>query len=210
MTLKIDRIGSKILSVMPLDPISLIELVRNFSNNYTFDWQAIKEYYKEQQLDIVPKNSIGYIQDQLKILADKEYVFNSPEQTFFSVWKINPEKLVKDESVTINLPKSMTKLLRNLSDNNLDSIVNIALTYYIMQRHFKSFNQSDYIKIIIVDNFGSDAFKKEKLLPLLKNAGINHMIDISLESYCINGIANKDRFLIKLPDGSFKINSKLE
>lgn len=213
MDLKIDLIGNKLLNAMSLGSISFIEIVKNFSSQNPLDWQQIKTYYSELDSTHVPKQSMLYLQSELDKLAEKEYVSVDGDKSFFAIWQVNFLKLAKEETLNVVVPKSLDRLLKKLADadsTSVDFVINTALNFYINQRHFKLFNQADYIKITVVDNFGTNTFSKEDLLSLLKYSGIYHMIDMSLESYCINNTADKNRFLIRLPDGSYQLSPKKE
>lgn len=207
----IKEINKKLFGLLTVSPSNLVEIVRLFSNKYPEDWEEIQRHFSEDFKKAPPKKSILYINDVLKKLEKSKLALHTGGENLFVLWSLGERAFSDDTQITIKVPSSLKRLYEQTANRlgtTLDEIIKVGLRFYMSQRLYQNFSPYDFLKVLIINNYGSSSFTLKEILPLIKEAGISTLVDMTLESYCREEFSEEDTFLEKIEEGIFKLRAK--
>jgi len=215
-TSPIEDVHQKVLSVLDYNPRNILGVAKLFSSQYPIEWSQIRKEKREEDISRPPLQSMQVLINILDDLEEENKISHEGVRTgniinLSRTWKVSAVSHI--EEIKLQIPKLLKRMYTQLSHAaklDINTVIVNSLKQYVEQRILSTITVTDIIKVIVVDNFGTSPFTRDMILPFLKDRGIYSMVDISLDSYCINlcGSSGEDLFLQRLEDGRYRLNEK--
>ena len=207
----ISNLQRKVFSLLTYESLSLMEIVKRFSNSFNMDWEKLRTHTHETSSTVAPLRAIYLIFKELDILATSKLAHMTGETFTDSFWKLGENAFKENTEITVQVPKTILRMYEQMArreKTSIDQKVNDSLLFFLSQNKYRDVTPVDLLISLIVRSFGSSWFIRDDLIADMKDLGIFYLLDNSLEAYCVGEEDPSDvQFLIK-ENGKYKLYAK--